>query len=299
MKKIILAHIALIFANLIYAINFTLAKDIMPEYIMPSGFILLRVSSAVFLFSIVYFLFIREKIKKKDLVRLAVCGLFGVAVNQLFFFEGLNLTSPINASIIMTTNPIIVLVISFIFLKDKITGYKLFGVLLGIFGAWNLILNSNNMSFSSGSGLGDIFVLINATSYGLYLVLVKPLMSKYNPITILFIVFSFGLIFVFPFGYNELSLVDWTEIPNNIWFEIGFVVLFTTFFAYLLNAFALKNVSPNTVSIYIYLQPVLASFFAIYWGSDELKEDKIIAALFIFAGVYLVSKESEKRSKLS
>ena len=299
MKKIILAHIALIFANLIYAINFTLAKDIMPEYIMPSGFILLRVSSAVFLFSIVYFLFIREKIKKKDLVRLAVCGLFGVAVNQLFFFEGLNLTSPINASIIMTTNPIIVLVISFIFLKDKITGYKLFGVLLGIFGAWNLILNSNNMSFSSGSGLGDIFVLINATSYGLYLVLVKPLMSKYNPITILFIVFSFGLIFVFPFGYNELSLVDWTEIPNNIWFEIGFVVLFTTFFAYLLNAFALKNVSPNTVSIYIYLQPVLASFFAIYWGADELKEDKIIAALFIFAGVYLVSKESEKRSKLS
>ena len=155
------------------------------------------------------------------------------------------------------------------------------------------------MSFSSGSGLGDIFVLINATSYGLYLVLVKPLMSKYNPITILFIVFSFGLIFVFPFGYNELSLVDWTEIPNNIWFEIGFVVLFTTFFAYLLNAFALKNVSPNTVSIYIYLQPVLASFFAIYWGSDELKEDKIIAALLIFAGVYLVSKESEKRSKLS
>ena len=279
MKKIVLAHIALIFANLIYAINFTLAKDVMPEYIMPSGFILLRVSSAVFLFSIVYFLFIREKIKKKDLVRLAVCGLFGVAVNQLFFFEGLNLTSPINASIIMTTNPIIVLVISFIFLKDKITGYKLFGVLLGIFGAWNLILNSNNMSFSSGSGLGDIFVLINATSYGLYLVLVKPLMSKYNPITILFIVFSFGLIFVFPFGYNELSLVDWTEIPNNIWFEIGFVVLFTTFFAYLLNAFALKNVSPNTVSIYIYLQPVLASFFAIYWGADELKEDKIIAAL--------------------
>ena len=299
MKKIILAHIALIFANLIYAINFTLAKDIMPEYIMPSGFILLRVSSAVFLFSIVYFLFIREKIKKKDLVKLAVCGLFGVAVNQLFFFEGLNLTSPINASIIMTTNPIIVLVISFIFLRDKITGYKLFGVLLGIFGAWNLILNSNNMSFSSGSGLGDVFVLINATSYGLYLVLVKPLMSKYNPITILFIVFSFGLIFVFPFGYNELSLVNWTEIPNNIWFEIGFVVLFTTFFAYLLNAFALKNVSPNTVSIYIYLQPVLASFFAIYWGSDELKEDKIIAALLIFAGVYLVSKESEKRSKLS
>ena len=299
MKKIILAHIALIFANLIYAINFTLAKDVMPEYIMPSGFILLRVSSAVFLFSIVYFLFVRERVKKKDLVKLAVCGLFGVAVNQLFFFEGLNLTSPINASIIMTTNPIIVLVISFICLRDKITGYKLFGVLLGIFGAWNLILNSNNMSFSSGSGLGDIFVLINATSYGLYLVLVKPLMSKYNPITILFIVFSFGLIFVFPFGYNELSLVNWTEIPNNIWFEIGFVVLFTTFFAYLLNAFALKNVSPNTVSIYIYLQPVLASFFAIYWGADELKEDKIIAALFIFAGVYLVSKESEKRSKLS
>ena len=112
MNKIVLAHLSLLVANLIYAINYTLAKDVMPDYIKPSGFILLRVIGALFLFALSYFLFIKEKIEKKDIIRFAICGLFGVAINQLLFFEGLNLTTPINAAIIMTSNPILVIIMS-------------------------------------------------------------------------------------------------------------------------------------------------------------------------------------------
>ncbi len=294
MNKNILAHISLVFANLIYAINFTFAKDVMPEYIMPSGFILLRVIGGFFLCSLCYFLFVKQKVEQKDILRLALCGVFGVAINQLFFFEGLNLTTPINAAIVMTINPILVILLSFLIIKETLTFRKTLGVLLGLMGASMLILNGGGIDFSSNHQAGNLFVFINASSYGLYLVLVKPLIQKYHLITVLFYVFGFGLLYVIPFGFSSLNAVKWAIIPSNIYLEITFVVVCTTFVAYLLNSLALKQLSPTTVSIYIYLQPVLASLFAILWGSDYLDKDKIVAALFIFLGVYLVSVRSLK-----
>ena len=166
----------------------------MPHFIMPSGFILLRVIGAVFLFTLSYFLFINEKVKSKDVFRLAICGLFGVAINQLFFFEGLNLTTPINASIVMTVNPILVIFMSFLIIKEEINLRKILGILLGLWGAAILILNAGGLDFSSDYQTGNLFVFINATSYGLYLVLVKPLLQKYHFITVLFYVFGFGLL---------------------------------------------------------------------------------------------------------
>tara|TARA_X000000368_G_scaffold404898_1_gene381456 strand:- start:36 stop:941 length:906 start_codon:yes stop_codon:yes gene_type:complete len=297
LNKNVLAHISLIFANLIYAINFTFAKDVMPNFIMPSGFILLRVIGALFLFALSYFLFVNEKVERKDILRLAICGIFGVAINQLFFFEGLNLTTPINAAIVMTINPILVILLSFFIIKEAITFRKSLGVLLGLTGAAILILKGGSVDFSSNHQTGNLFVFINASSYGLYLVFVKPLMQKYHLITVLFYVFGFGLLYVTPFGLNSLMNVEWAIIPSNIYLEIAFVVFCTTFIAYLLNSLALKQLSPTTVSIYIYLQPILASIFAISWGADYLDKEKIIAALFIFLGVYLVSVRSLKQRK--
>ena len=288
-------------ANLIYALNFTFAKDVMPDFIMPSGFILLRVIGALSLFALSYFLFVNEKVEPKDIFRLAICGIFGVAINQLFFFEGLNLTTPINAAIVMTINPILVILLSFLIIREPITLRKSLGILLGLFGASILILKGGSVDFSSSHQTGNLFVFINASSYGLYLVLVKPLMQKYHPITVLFYVFGFGLLYVIPFGFGNLVDVKWAIIPSNIYLEIVFVVVCTTFIAYLLNSSALKQLSPTTVSIYIYLQPILASLFAIFWGADSLDNQKIIAALLIFLGVYLVSVRSlkERKEKLS
>ncbi len=269
----------------------------MPDFIMPSGFILLRVIGAFFLFTLSYFLFVNEKVERKDILLLAICGVFGVAINQLFFFEGLNLTTPINAAIVMTINPILVILLSFFIIKESITFRKILGVLLGITGAAILILKGGSINFSSNHQTGNLFVFINASSYGLYLVFVKPLMQKYHFITVLFYVFGFGLLYVIPFGFNSLMDVKWAIIPSNIYLEIAFVVVCTTFIAYLLNSLALKQLSPTTVSIYIYLQPILAAVFAIIWGADYLDMQKIIAAVFIFLGVYLVSVRSFKQRK--
>ena len=273
----------------------------MPDFIMPSGFILLRVIGALALFAISYVLFINEKVQKKDIFRLAICGIFGVAINQLFFFEGLNLTTPINAAIVMTINPILVILLSFLIIGEAITLRKSIGIFLGLFGAATLILKGGGIDFSSSNQTGNLLVFINASSYGLYLVLVKPLLQKYHPITILVYVFGFGLLYVIPFGFSSLSDVKWAIIPNHIYLEIAFVVVCTTYIAYLLNSSALKRLSPTTVSIYIYLQPILASLFAIFWGVDSIDNQKVMAALLIFLGVYLVSVRSlnEKKAKLS
>ena len=290
----ILPHLALFLVNLIYALNYSIAKDVMPDYIGPSGFILLRVIGGSLLFFLTYIFFIKENVELNDIVRLLFCGLFGVAINQLFFFEGLNLTTPINAAIIMTVSPILVIIFSAIIIKEKITIRKLLGIFLGIVGAATLILKSGSISLDNTFFVGNILIFINATSYSIYLVLVKTLMTKYNPITVMFYVFSFGLIFVLPFGLNELLEVNTQSFSKIIYFKVAFVVICTTFLAYLFNAFALKTLNPSVVSTYIYLQPVLASVVAIFLESDSLDFIKILSALFIFSAVYLVSIPTKK-----
>ena len=294
MNKLFLPHIALFIVNLIYALNYSIAKDVMPDYIGPSGFILLRVLGGSILFFLTYYLFIKEEVIKGDIIRLIFCGLFGVAINQLFFFEGLNLTTPINAAIIMTTSPILVIVFSALIIKEKITFRKVIGIILGISGAATLILKSGNISIENDFFLGNILIFINATSYSIYLVLVKGLMTRYHPITVMFYVFSFGLIFVLPFGISELNSINLNTFTASIYLKVAFVVICTTFIAYLFNAFALKSLNPSVVSVYIYLQPVLASLIAILLKSDSLDIIKIISCLFIFSAVFLVSIPDKK-----
>jgi drug/metabolite transporter (DMT)-like permease len=290
------AHLALLGANIIYSINYTVAKDVMPNYIGPSGFVLLRVTGALLLFWLTSWLFVKEKVESGDYGKLILCGLFGVAVNQLFFFEGLSLTSPINAAIIMVSTPILVLIFSSLLIKEKISGQKILGVFLGVSGALLLILgNGNLITGIQGNALGDLFIFLNAASYAVYIVLVKSLMKKYKAITVIKWVFLFGILFVTPVGISQMEKIAWSEIPVEIWFAVVFVVVFTTFFAYLLNTFALKSVTPTVSAVYIYLQPILTAVIAIFAGKDQLDMVKIISAILIFTGVYLASKKFEKR----
>ncbi|MDQ3192829.1 MAG: DMT family transporter [Bacteroidota bacterium] len=299
-KSYLKAHLALLAANLIYGINYSVAKDVMPFYIGPSGFVLLRVSGALILFWLLAGFLKKEKIQNKDIIKLMLCGLFGVAINQLLFFEGLSLTTPINAGIIMVTTPILVLIIASILIKEKITGIKITGILTGISGALILILFNNqlNGSYLSNS-IGDLFIFLNATSYAVYLAMVKPLMKKYQTFTVVKWIFLWGFVFVVPFGWTQISNVLWTAIPLIIWYKIFFVVLGTTFLAYLLNTYALKVVTPTVSSIYIYLQPLFAAFVALLLGKDEINLLKIISAVLIFTGVYLVSKQTKNKEELA
>ena len=291
-RKIILAHLAVIAANIIYGLNYVIAKGIMPDYLQPRVIILFRVLGAMLVFQLVSLLFPKEKVSKKDLWRLALCAVFGIAINQIMFFEGLNLSTPINASIIMVSIPILVLVFSHFIIGDRMSTNKIIGISLGALGAAWLILHGSNFSFTSGTFIGNLFLLINATSYALFLVLVKPLMAKYSPLTIMKWLFTFGLLLVFPFSIRLTLDADYTQIPFNIWMSIGYVILFTTVLAYFLNNFSLKKISPVMNSSYAYLQPFLATLVALALGKDYLTWTEVIAALLIFSGVYFVSRKS-------
>lgn len=291
MGKKFWAHLAILGANIIYGLNYSIAKDLMPDFIQPFGFIFCRVSGALVLFWMFAQFAIKEKVDKKDLLLLAVCGLFGVASNQLMFFYGLNLTSPINAAIILTSNPILVLLISAIVIKERITSRKILGISLGITGAIGLILFKGVQNLNSDGFIGDVFIFLNASSYAVYLVMVKPLMSKYQPFTVIKWVFLFGFLYVIPFGFGEFQEIEWANFTSSTWGAFIFVVVGTTFLAYLFNIVGLKELSPSVVSIYIYSQPLIASIMAIVLQKDTLSFEKIIAAGLIFSGVYLVSSK--------
>jgi len=288
------AHLAVLGANIIYAINYVVAKGIMPDYLEPRAIIFLRVAGAAIIFWIVSAFFPKEKVERKDFFKLVYISFFGIALNQVMFFEGLNLTTPINASIIMVGVPIVVLFFSHIIIGDKLTLNKIIGIALGTAGAVYLILQSGSLSLSSNTFVGNIFIVVNVTSYGLFLVLVKPLMVKYSPLTIMKWVFLFGLFYVTPVSLNLVISADYGAIPTNIWVSIGFVILFTTVFAYLLNNYSLKVLSPTVNSAYIYLQPVLTSVIALSFGKDTLTYVEVIAAMLIFMGVYFVSFKKTK-----
>ncbi|MEM9920035.1 MAG: DMT family transporter [Bacteroidota bacterium] len=291
------AHIALFTVALIYGANYTVAKEVMNNgYIQPVGFILIRVTAALFFFQVFQRLFIREKIARQDLLRFFLCGLFGVAINQICFFSGLKYTTPINASLIMTTTPILVLLSSAILIGEKITFQKILGILIGATGAIMLISFGQKVDFQREQLFGDLLILINACSYGIYIVLAKTLMDKYQPLTVVSWIFFFGWLFIIPLGFKEASMVEWGSFPLHIWLAVAFVILLATVVTYLLNAFALSIVNPSTVSIYIYLQPLLASAIALAFAKDKLEPEKVLAGAMIFVGVYLVSQSSVKKA---
>ncbi len=298
MSKNVKAHIAIFIVGLIYGLNYLIAKDVMQGYIQPRGFIFLRVIGASVLFWLFHSSAKAEKIERKDFVRIAFCGLTGVALNQMMFFEGLNLTTAINASIIMTSSPILVLLISTIVFKERLTLAKIIGISLGAAGAIYLIVGNNEVSLlESSTSLGNLFVFVNAFSYSIYLILVKPLMAKYEALTVIKWVFLAGFIFVLPFGTQQFLEVEWNTMGLKIIIEVAFVVIFTTFIAYLFNVFALKTLSSTVVSSYIYIQPFIATAAAIVLKVEVLTWPQVVAAAFIFSGVYLVSFSKKKTSK--
>lgn len=277
--------------SIIYGVTFTIAKDVMPTYIDAFGFIFLRVGGSMLLFWLSTLFVKTEKIEKVDFPRIIAASFFGIAFNMLTFFKGLSYTSPIMGAVLMVTTPMIVLVLSAIIIKERMENRKIVGILLGLAGTITLILYGKSMVNAPNAMLGNFLVFINAVSYGFYLIIVKKLMDKYKAISFVKWIYFFGFLMVIPFGWSEFQSVDWTIVPTLAYLKIGFVVVFSTFLTYLLNLLSMKELKPTTVAVFIYLQPLFASIFAIYLGKDELSWVKIGSALLIFIGVYLVTQK--------
>ena len=300
-QKVQWAAGALLLVNMIYGASHVLAKGVMPKYLSPTVFIGFRVFGALLLFWSVLFFIKKIPIERKDLFRLVACGLFGITVNQLLFFQGLNASSPMNAGIIMAINPIMVAVLSFFWLGERLVMRQWLGILIGFIGATALTVYGSG---SPEARIGDWFLLGNSLSYAVYLILVKPLMAKYPPIQVITWVFTFGSIFLlmYPPLHVDLAETSFNGIPTDAWLKIIFVVVAVTFITYLLTVVGLKYVSPTIASVFIYVQPIFVVgftflFAAIGWSEDYTRSINTLSLglmLLVFLGVYLTSKAQKR-----
>ncbi|MEI8136615.1 MAG: DMT family transporter [Bacteroidota bacterium] len=287
-------HIALFAAQVVYALNYSIAKGLMPNFIGPLALVFLRITGACILFWVLSIFVKTQKVEKGDMIKLLWLALFGVVINQVFFIWGLSLTHPINSAIIMVSNPIMVFIFTLFILKERITLLKFSGLTLAIAGALILLFFKGNFDFGSETMTGDIMTLVNSTSWAIFVVMVKPIMQKYNTVTVMRWMFLFGSIYIMPIGLNDILHTNWTAFTTHAIVATSFVVIATTFFAYLLNIYGLQSLSPSTVSMYIYLQPFLASIFAIFMGEDKLTAIKIFSGILIICGLYLVNQKTKK-----
>ena len=293
MNNRILALLAAFSATTIYGLNHTIAKVIMPHYIGAFGFIMLRVVGAAILFWMLSLFITNEKIERKDYYRIFFGALLGMCINMLMFFKGLQLSTPINSGVIVTLTPIIILILSAFFLKEKLTKMKLLGITIGFSGALLLILSGNTSQVVNAPNvsLGNSMMLINSICYGSYLVIVKPLTKKYNIITLMKWMFLLGIFMTSPITYSEFSEVSWNTLPFEAIWRMAFVIIGTTFLTYLFNVYALKTLPATTIGAFTYLQPLITILYAVITGNDILDGIKISACLLVFFGVYLVSKK--------
>lgn len=302
MSKRIVALIGATLVSIIYGLTFTIAKDVMPDYVKPYGFIVLRVGISMVLFWIAAYIMTSAKVIPKEIIstsdfpRIAAAAFTGVAFNMLTFFKGLSLTSPISASVIMPITPILVLILSAILLKERMLKRSVFGIIVGLSGTALLVLYGKSVGAATNANLGNFLVFLNAASYGLYLIVVKKLMDKYNAFNFVKWIYLFGFIMVLPFGWSDVMEISWATLPQLIVWKIVFVVVFSTFLTYLLNLLSMRELKPTTIAVFIYLQPLFAAIFAIAVGKDELNWIKVVSAMMIFIGVALATqKKADKK----
>jgi drug/metabolite transporter (DMT)-like permease len=292
------AHLSLLGANIIYGMNYSIAKAVMPDYIKPFALVSIRSISAAALFWLTSLFMPKQPVNRKDLIYLFLCSFFGVVINQTLFLVGLSMTTPINSSIILSTNPIFAFIFAALILKEKITFLKGTGLAIGLSGVMLLILQNGMPDLGSNTFLGDIFSMVNTISWAFYTVVIKRMLEKYHPVTVMKWTFLFGMLTNIPVGYSQWSTTDWSAINFTAWMQIGFVIVGATYLGYLLIIFGLRRLSPTIVSTYTYSQPIIAAYLATLMGQDHIDLVMIISALLIFGGVFVVSFQ-KKEAKIN
>lgn len=286
------ALLALFTVQLLYGINFTYAKNLINEnFVQASALVFLRVAGATLLFWIFTAFFPKEKIAPKDFVTFFVASIFGVVINMTFFLKGLELTTPINAAAIISITPIVIIILSAFYLKEAVTRLKLIGVVMAFAGALVLSIYGKSIRIGDNVLLGNLLILINVVSYSIYIIMIKKLTVKYHPFTFIKWLFLIGSFIILPFSFMELKQIEWQAFTPAASASLIFVVIGATFGTFLLNPLALRHLRASTVGIFIYLQPLIATLFAMAVGSDRLDAIKLISAVLIFSGVYLVTKK--------
>jgi drug/metabolite transporter (DMT)-like permease len=287
------AHLALIGTNIFFAINFSAVKYLINNhFIQPFGLNFIRMFFTTLLLWMFYFLNpVKITVRKIHYKRFIICALLGIVINQLLFIKGLSMTFSIHASLLMLTTPIFITIIAAFILKEHLHKFKILGLLLGISGALVLIMARKNTGNGSNVIWGDIFVIINAICYSCYFILVKPLMKRYSAMSVIRVLFTIGTFIALPICWNEFTAIPWSHYTVLSTSILLLIVVGGTFFAYTFNLYRIKHLGASISGAYIYTQPFFATVIAMIFMNETLDIYKIIGGVFIFSGVYFVTKK--------
>ena len=288
---------AMFSANLIFGLNTPVSRTLMPEILNPYALSFFRLIGACLLFWLVSLFTKKEHVPAKDLLMLFFASFFALSFNQLPYFVGLSMTSPIDASIVVTMLPILTMILAAVIIKEPITLVKAIGVLVGASGALLLVFTSHTLHLGKSNFWGNLIVFGGVASFAIYLTVFKDVVSRYSPVTVMKWMFLFGTISCFPFCYKPLVQTDFTLLTAATYWRISYVVLFATFLGYLLIPVGQKILRPTTLSMYNYVQPVVASLVAVFIGIDTFGIEKALSGVLVFAGVYIVT-QSKSRAQL-
>jgi drug/metabolite transporter (DMT)-like permease len=284
-------------ATLLFSINYWVAKGLMPDRLLPMQIIFLRISGSVLLFFLLDLFYLRKgnnHIERSDIPRIILAGILGITMNQILFFSGLNLTTPIDTAIINSSNPLMVILISSVLARERLKVLKLTGIIIGAAGAIILVFFSQVHSAFEGGYLGNLLILANTLCWSFYLVIAKPLFEKYNPLLVMKWIFLIGFLFSIPFTFSSMFQLEFAQITINVLGSIIYIVIGTTFLAYLLITYGLQNLSASVVSVYTYVQPVIVAIIGISFFFEKITWIKVLAIALVFVGVILVSNEGRK-----
>ncbi|MDO5569928.1 MAG: DMT family transporter [Bacteroidales bacterium] len=288
-------HLAMLLANIMWGLNAPIGKTVLME-LSPFALTTFRMGGSAFAFWALSAFTPKEKIDKKDRISFLFAALLGVVFNQGLFIFGLSQTSPIDASIVCTTLPIFTMIVAAIYLKEPVTGKKIIGVLFGAAGALILILSASNINSGTGGNMfGNICIFVSQLSVAIYLTVYKHLFVKYSPITISKYMFLYATICFLPFSITDLIKTDFASIDISLWLRICYVVFGATFLAYICMMTGQKSLRPTVVSMYNYIQPIIASSFSIILGLDTFGFTKASAICLVFLGVYIVTQSKSRK----
>lgn len=290
-------HASMLAANVIWGIMSPMSKAVMLTGVTAYAVTSWRMIGAAAAFWTASLFTRRERVVPRDLALLAAASLLGIVFNQGLFVSGIAYTSPIDASVITTTTPIITMILAALILREPATGKKIVGVAIGLAGAVTLVLSSAQAGTRSAAAapvLGDMMCLGAETSFALYLVVFRDLIRRYSPVTLMKYMFLFAAIVTLPFTYSHVAAVPYRSLQPEIWGDMFFIVFMATFVCYFLSAVGQHTLRPTLVSIYCYVQPVTATVLALLWGLDGFSPLKAAAVALVFAGVYLVTRSKSR-----
>lgn len=291
------AHAAIFFANVIFGLGVPVTKILLEDWVSPMTYMAVRCLGAAIIFWIIAAFMKSEHVERHDLLVIMVGGLMGVVVSQTLTAWALNYTSPVYFSLIATLTPVAVMLMAALFIGERITGLKFLGVLLGIGGAVLMVVMGQTSGSGSNDLLGIMLAILSVLTWAIYMIITRKVAQKYTPVTQMKYVFLISAVVTVPLAWPELSAQPLFSADTFGWdgaLEMGFIVLGATVLGYFLIPFAMKSLSATTVSIYTNLQPMVASFVAIFIGQDRLTWDKPVAAILVLLSAYIVTVVTTK-----